>query len=351
MSCWRKTAESSDLAEGGELLSWDDGVKEKLADYFAGEVHFGWRPFFTRRFVSCFSLAFGVIFVIIGIICISASKAHIECSLEYDSKSVIIDSRTFTHLHCKNTSPSTKVMKGPVYIYYELRKFVQNDTDFVQSRFDRQLQGEVVLKREEVLKHCGPKNSFVNNDNEYGKILHPCGAYPRSFFNDSIRAVSHTTNYEQKDYKISRQPTDIAWPADLAKFKQPSLEERIEHAHEVDFWLEGDDEGTFNGDDKEAGEGVENAYFVSWMTTAPLPNFRNLWGVIEEDLSLPFTATIETKYHVERLGVHKYIVFSQATFAGASVMFIGLCYVVLAVVLFIVGIFLFIWKGKIEKFA
>ncbi|CAN0542736.1 unnamed protein product, partial [Ectocarpus sp. 12 AP-2014] len=70
-------------------------------------------------------------------------------------------------------------MKGPIYVYYELRKFYQNHRSYVKSRSFDQLKGGVskLVPGEGI---CSPLESIDTLD------LNPCGLVANSMFNDVI---------------------------------------------------------------------------------------------------------------------------------------------------------------------
>jgi hypothetical protein len=65
---------------------------------------------------------------------------------------------------------------------------------------------------------------------------------------------------------IDIKQTDIAWPTDKDyKFQRPSNYKDVQ-------WID-----------------TENEHFIVWMRIATMPNFRKLWGKIENNLKGDYT--------------------------------------------------------------
>lgn len=84
----------------------------------------------------------------------------------------------------------------------------------------------------------------------------PCGLVAKSFFNDSFTMLNGTD-------PVDINEKGIAWQSDIDyKFKNMDGEWKNYQ------WLD-----------------VTDEHFIVWMRTAGLPNFRKLWGKIENDLN------------------------------------------------------------------
>ena len=65
------------------------------------------------------------------------------------------------------------------------------------------------------------------------------------------------------------------------------------------------------------------------MRTSGLPDFRKLWGRIEEDLDKgTYTVQVESRYDVSDFDGEKYIVLSTANALGGKNDFLGIAYIV-----------------------
>jgi hypothetical protein len=65
------------------------------------------------------------------------------------------------------------------------------------------------------------------------------------------------------------------------------------------------------------------------MRTSGLPNFRKLWGRIEDGLDKgKYTVKIESNYGVKDFDGHKHVVISTANALGGDNRFLGIAYIV-----------------------
>ena len=79
------------------------------------------------------------------------------------------------------------------------------------------------------------------------------------------------------------------------------------------------------------------------MRTAGLPNFRKLYGVINQDLTAgTYTLHIENNYDVEKFSGHKYFVISTTNILGGQNYFLALCYIIVGALCLMFGIIFFI---------
>lgn len=66
-----------------------------------------------------------------------------------------------------------------------------------------------------------------------------------------------------------------------------------------------------------------------WMRTSGLPNFRKLWGRIEQDLdSGIYTLRVNSIYDVSDFDGEKYVVLSTANALGGDNTYLGIAYLV-----------------------
>jgi cell cycle control protein 50 len=109
----------------------------------------------------------GVIFVPIGIVVVLASNSVTEVVARYDN------------LGTGNTVFNVTIpedMDSPVYVYYELTKFYQNQRLYLKSRSIEQLGGTLDDTGE-----CTPTGVNAN-----GKIIVPCGLVAQNRFTGTI---------------------------------------------------------------------------------------------------------------------------------------------------------------------
>ena len=74
---------------------------------------------------------------------------------------------------------------------------------------------------------------------------------------------------------------------------------------------------------------MEDEHFIVWMRTAGLPNFRKLWGSIEQDLEVGnYSVEIGNKYDVNGFDGNKSFVLSTTNALGGKNYFLAICYIV-----------------------
>ena len=79
------------------------------------------------------------------------------------------------------------------------------------------------------------------------------------------------------------------------------------------------------------------------MRTAGLPNFRKLYGKIEEDLPAgTYTVIVDNKYNVSSFDGSKYFVLSTTNVFGGTNYFLAVCYIVVGALCIMFGIIFFI---------
>jgi len=91
-----------------------------------------WRPVPTAMSTMLTFSIFSVIFLAIGIVLYVLSEQIVEASVQYDEVCYkFIDKKE----NCTvKLAAFDKVVKGPVYVYYQLDNFYQNHRRYVKSR-------------------------------------------------------------------------------------------------------------------------------------------------------------------------------------------------------------------------
>jgi hypothetical protein len=282
----------------------------------------GWRPVPTITSTTIIFFCFGVVFIVLGIIILVFSNQIEEVSYRYDEeckKNKDSDNKCTITLNIKNK------MKSKIMIYYQLNGFYQNHRRYVKSKSDEQLHGkEFTLEEMKNSQDCDP--AITNNDmgqevSFTGKQLKkddlavPCGLIAKSFFNDKF------TTWKINGESITPNENDIAWKADK--------ELKYKNTNNLDKqWINMTDE-----------------HFIVWMRPAGLPNFRKLWGRIEQDIesNSKVEVTIVDKFDVSSFNGKKFLILSTVNAFGGKNSFLGISYIVLGgisiilAVVFIIG--------------
>jgi len=139
----------------------------------------------------------------------------------------------------------------------------------------------------------------------------PCGLVAKSLFNDTFKLYK-TDDGVKKEINIIEK--NIAWSSDITyKFKNVDALGGLDASktYEDVQWQDMTDE-----------------HFIVWMRTAGLPNFRKLWGRIDEGLE-PGTYVLEVsnQYRVEPFQGSKSFVLSTTNALGGKNYFLAVCYI------------------------
>ena len=279
----------------------------------------GWRPVPTITSTTIIFICFGVVFIILGIVILLFSNRIVEIKKEYDNLA-----------NCEiNTNCTMKIeieedMDRTIMIYYQLNGFYQNHRRYVKSKSDTQLNGKTMtLEEMQSTQDCDPvltneqmgfkegDKSITNKTLNMKELAVPCGLIAKSFFND--RFVDWKVNGEN----ITVNEKDIAWKADK--------ELKYKNTNNMDMqWIDLTDE-----------------HFIVWMRPAGLPNFRKLWGRIENvDLKKNdvVTLTIINNYDVTKFDGKKFLILSTVNIFGGKNTFLGISYIVLGAICIILSI-------------
>ena len=282
----------------------------------------GWRPVPTITSTTIIFFCFGVVFIVLGIIILVFSNQIEEVSYRYDEE---CKKNKNANNKCTITLDIKNKMKKKIMIYYQLNGFYQNHRRYVKSKSDEQLHGkEFTLEEMKNSQDCDPaitnedmgqSKSITGKKLEEGELAVPCGLIAKSYFNDNF------TEWKIDGSPITPNEKDIAWKADKElKYKNTN--------HLEKQWIDMTDE-----------------HFIVWMRPAGLPNFRKLWGRIEQDIEAnsKVEVTIVDRFDVSTFNGKKFLILSTVNAFGGKNSFLGISYIVLGgisiilAVVFIIG--------------
>ena len=279
----------------------------------------GWRPVPTITSTTIIFFCFGAVFIVLGVIILVFSNQIEEVSFRYDEECRMQKEKNNNN-NCIITLNIKNTMKPKIMIYYQLNGFYQNHRRYVKSKSDEQLHGkEFTLEEMKNSQDCDPAitnqdmgqtKSFLGNDLVAGELAVPCGLIAKSFFNDKF------TNWKIDGKEFTPNEKDIAWKADKElKYKNTNKLEKQ--------WINMTDE-----------------HFIVWMRPAGLPNFRKLWGRIEEEIkeNSKVEVTIEDNFNVTSFNGKKFLILSTVNAFGGKNSFLGISYIVLGGISIILAI-------------
>lgn len=308
-----------------------DKVYERLKNSkFKQQKLPGWRPVPTITSTTIIFICFGVVFILLGTLILIFSNQIIEIQKRYDDLPNCKGSKI-----CNISIEIEKDMKRDIMVYYQLNGFYQNHRRYVKSKSDVQLNGKTmtlqemrksqdcdpVLTNEEMGFTQGAK-SITGTELNLKELAVPCGLIAKSFFNDNF------TDWKVDGENITVNEKDIAWSADK-KLKYKNTDDLSKQ------WID-----------------ITNEHFIVWMRPAGLPNFRKLWGRIE-DIDLKkgqiVTLTIENNFDAEKFDGKKFLILSTVNIFGGKNTFLGISYIALGAICIILAIVFIIGYNVHQK--
>ncbi|KAA8911207.1 hypothetical protein TRICI_003929 [Trichomonascus ciferrii] len=223
-------------------------------------------------------------------------------------------------------------MGAPVFMFYRLTNFYQNHRRYVQSFNEDQLNGKDV-EASKLKEDCKP----LYKDDDTGKPIYPCGLIANSLFNDTFHSPvllnAQSSSSSNETYKMTDK--GIAWSTDKDRFKKtkykpdevvppPNWHEKFPRGYTED-----------NMPDISEWEALQN-----WMRTAGLPKFSKLALRNDDDdlKSGRYTVDIGLNFPVLKYDGTKSIVLTTRTVIGGKNPFLGIAYLVVAGLCFVLGI-------------
>ena len=308
-----------------------DKVYERLKNSkFKQQKLPGWRPVPTIASTTIIFICFGVIFILLGSLILIFSNKIIEIQKQYDNSPQCKD--------CKICNMSLEIeqdMDKTIMIYYQLNGFYQNHRRYVKSKSDVQLNGKTMtLEEMRKSQDCDPvitneemgftkgAKSITGTELNMKELAVPCGLIAKSFFNDVFK------DWKVDGENITVNEKDIAWSADK-ELKYKNTDDLSKQ------WID-----------------ITDEHFIVWMRPAGLPNFRKLWGRIEDvDLKKGqiVTLTIENNFDVTKFDGKKFLILSTVNVFGGKNTFLGISYIVLGAICIVLAIVFIIGYNVHQK--
>jgi uncharacterized membrane protein len=313
----------------GNLKNGDDDDQINLNNknnkiYVQKKSSFMWRPVPTIISTTLCFLISGILFVAIGVVLLLLSNQIKEYAIRYDKYKECDLSLNTTYSHkCNITLKIEDKLEPPIMVYYQLENFYQNHRRYIKSKSLAQLRGEN-LTLEEIKADCDPiitvkdlgfPITMGGKKLKDDDIANPCGLIAKSLFNDTYKLFNNDNT------RIEINENDITWDSDLnGRYK------RNKNYNDTQ-WTD-----------------VENQHFMVWMRPAGLPDFRKLWGRINQTMNPGnYIVEIDNKFPVHSFNGKKSFVITTINILGGKNNFLGIAYLIVGSTCLIMA--LLFWVG------
>ncbi|KAI3954502.1 hypothetical protein MKW92_001800 [Papaver armeniacum] len=328
------TRRHNHLKKEEEGASSSSRKKPQYSKFWQQEYR-SYKPRLTPAMIVAVFAVIGAVFIPIGVFILHESSKVVEIVDHYDSDCVPANFRdnkvgfiqsTNTSKTCIRRIIVRKLMKSPVFVYYELHGFHQNHLRYAKDKSNKQLRSKAYEGDTET---CTPKEITANKS----RIV-PCGLIAWSLFND-------TYAFFVNNLPINVNKTNIAWKSDR------------KHKFGKDVFPKNSQAGGLIGGAKlNASKPLsEHEDLMVWMRLAALPNFRKMYGRIETDLEVNQTITvvIQNNYNSYSFRGKKKLVLSTTSRLGGKHQFLGFLYIALGGLCLVLSLFFFLAFYIIRK--
>uniref|UniRef100_A0A3Q2QMZ5 Cell cycle control protein n=1 Tax=Fundulus heteroclitus TaxID=8078 RepID=A0A3Q2QMZ5_FUNHE len=312
-----------------------------------------WQPILSAGIVIPGFVLIGLAFIGVGVGLFITSQNIQVLELDYtgaDTANPCYECGRQSTKNCVCTmefSLST-LFKGPVFFYYGLTNYFQNQRRYGVSKDDTQLFGDLDAIKSPT-SDCAPFDYDGNN-----RSIVPCGALANSIFNDTFKLYVKTNNTGKRevpldgkgiawwtDYNVKHRNPDVTPLKDAFKGNTVKPINWPKPVYELDTT-------------DEYNNGFINQDFLVWMRRAALPDFRKLYRRITADEyhdGLPagnYSLEITYNYPVLTFNGRKKVVLSNVSWMGGKNDFLGIAYLVVGSLCIVMSIVMLIVYAKFK---
>lgn len=217
--------------------------------------------------------------------------------------------------HCELRFTVTEKIPGPVFFYYRLEDFYQNNRSYVNSYSPDQLKGDAVAKCD--LESCSPLVSEKGSD----RVFYPCGLIANSYFSDIYDPVVN----QDSGKEVVFSPKGITWSSDKKIFKPTKYS--LDQIQPPPSWIKNFPELIHNGQYIKIPEIWNDERFQVWMRVAAFPTFRKLYGKHRGSMEKGvYTIHIRSNYDVTSFSGRKAVIITNGSWVGGGNVFLGCVY-------------------------
>ncbi|KAF7201634.1 cell cycle control protein 50B [Nothobranchius furzeri] len=309
-----------------------------------------WQPILSAGIVIPGFVLIGLAFIGIGVGLFLTSRDIQVLEMDYtgaDGSSPCSVCYNLADKNCVCTMSFSidSLIKGPVFFYYGLTNYFQNQRRYGVSRDDKQLYGDT-SNFASPNSECAPYQYISNVP------IVPCGSVANSMFNDTFELFK---NVNGQSLPVPLDGKGIAWWTDYnVKFQNPNVTPLINAFNGTvrpPFWSK----NVYELDTTDASNnGFINQDFLVWMRRAALPDFRKLYRRITDgdySAGLPagnYSLKIHYNYPVNGFGGKKKVVFSNVSWMGGKNEFLGIAYLVIGSLCVVMSVVMLIVYAKFK---
>ena len=253
---------------------------------------------------------------------------------------------------CNVTFTTPRDLYPPILIHYGIQNFHQNHRSYYRSKDPYQLLGRVGGQDAISAEDCQPLNTLGN------VTINPCGLIANTLFDDIFELIDDDNSVDIYGESLQMLETGIAWQSDIEyMFAQPDGFEysectlpkldngtcdpaccgdgecgnkRVPYQDKDDedkcyrFYYPQDDTTQYLYETYpeiiSPIEGVMNEHFIVWMRIATQPDFRKLYGWINQPIAANTNLTfqITSNYVVTRFQGSKTLILSTTSIFGGK---------------------------------